>query len=55
MSEVFKNPKKGQENEQIDFDILILFGCLHCVQKKPSAKAIALYEVLQDGGLEAHK
>ena len=54
MSEVFKNPKKGQENEQIDFEYLTLFGCLHCVQKKPHAKAVALYEVLQDGGLEAH-
>ena len=58
LSEGFKKP--GLEADQIDHDSLLLFAILHCVeaprgQKKNVEKSIALYEVLQDGGLEAHK
>ena len=32
-----------------------MFALLHCISKKPAPKAKALYELLQDGGLEAHE
>ena len=40
--------------DQVDIDIFKCFGLFHC-QGKPEAKAICLYNILQDGGLEAHE
>ena len=33
LSDAFKNPKKGQSDEQIDKDYLMLFGLLHCADR----------------------
>lgn len=55
LSDAFKNPKKGHSDEQIDKDYLMLYGILHCADKKiPTEKAKGLYNVLQEGGMEVH-
>ena len=50
----FKDEKKGHTVEQIDADFLRVFGLLHC-GGKPRDKAICLYGILQEGGLERHE
>ena len=52
-SPFFKDPKENHDANQISVDYLKLFACFHC-SGKPRDKAIALYGILQDGGLEAH-
>ena len=32
-----------------------MFALLHCISESPATKAKALYELFQDGGLEAHE
>ena len=55
LSDIFKDPKRKQTAEQIDKDSLLIFGQLHCVDRiVPMEKTINLYELLQEGGLEAH-
>ena len=49
----FKDSKENHTADQISVDYLKLFACFHC-SAKPRDKAVALYEILQDGGLEAH-
>ena len=47
LSDAFKNPQKGQKADQIDKDYLLLYGLLHCVDKKtPLSKANGLYDIL---------
>lgn len=45
---------KGHDADQIDTNTLKMFSLLHCASKKPIEKATALYNILQEGGLEAH-
>lgn len=55
-SSAFKDDKKGQSEDEIDADILMMFGILHCRDKaKPVEKAKGLYDVLQEGGMDVHK
>ena len=53
-SGVFKNEAKGHTPEQIDTDYLRIFGLLHC-GGQPKDKAVALYAVLQEGGVDSHE
>jgi hypothetical protein len=53
-SDAFKDPKKNQTLTQIDMDYLILFGIIHC-QGNPTDKAEQWFDVLQEGGREAHE
>lgn len=47
LSDAFKDPKKNQAGEQIDKNILMLYGILHCSDSKiPINKAKALYDIL---------
>ena len=54
LSDEFKDPKANQQPDQIDVGILIMFCLLHCAGK-PYDRAVVLYGILQDGGLEAHE
>ena len=51
MSPAFKS--EGTEAGQIHADFLKAFALLHC-GGKPKDKSVALYEILQEGGLTAH-
>lgn len=53
-SPTFKDPEKGTDAHQIDADTLRCFALLHS-QGERNEKAVALYNILQDGGLEAHE
>jgi hypothetical protein len=53
LSDSFKNAEKGQAADQIDRDWLVCYGIIHCAGK-PMDKAIAFYNILQEGGLDAH-
>lgn len=53
-SDIFKNQKKGQAEDQIDSEILLIAGLLGCAAT-PNEKAVALYGILQEGGIEAHE
>jgi hypothetical protein len=53
LSETFKDAEKGTEADKIDVDTLKCFFLFHA-QGKERAKAVALYNILQEGGLEAH-
>lgn len=56
LSDAFKNPKNGQSDGQIDKDYLMLYGILHCADRKiPTEKAKGLYDVLQEGGMTVHE
>ena len=58
LSKVLHSPQfksKGHTEDQIDSNTVRMFALLHCVSKKPMPKAVALYNLLQDGGLEAHE
>lgn len=54
LSSVFKDAEKGTDAHQIDVDTLKCFALFHC-QAKKRAKAEALYNILQEGGLAAHE
>lgn len=55
LSDSFKDAKKGQAADQIDKDILIMYGLFHCADKAmPVQKARGFYNILQEGGMEAH-
>ena len=55
LSDAFKDPKKRQTVEQIDKNSLLIFGQLHCIDHLiPMDKAINLYELLQEGGVDRH-
>ena len=54
LSDAFKNEEKGQAADQIDRDWLVCYGLILCAGK-PMDKATAFYNILQEGGLEAHK
>ena len=55
ISDAFKDQKKGHTAEQIDKDSLLIFGQLHCIDHLiPMDKAINLFELLQEGGVERH-
>ena len=51
ISEEFK--KKENEKAQIDITYLKIFGLLHCVGSKQE-KAVQLFGILQEGGVEKH-
>lgn len=51
MSAAFKS--EGTEAGQIHADFLKAFALLHC-GGKPKDKSVALYDILQEGGLTAH-
>lgn len=51
MSSAFKSD--GTEAGQIHVDWLRAFALLHCAGK-PAEKSVALYDLLQEGGLSAH-
>ena len=53
LSSAFKDPEKGTEAHQIDANTLRCFALLHS-QGDRSEKAVALYNIVQEGGLEAH-
>lgn len=53
-SGVFKNEAKGHSAEQIDTDYLRMFGLLHC-GGQPKDKAVVLYGLLQEGGVDSHE
>ena len=58
LSEYFKNPREGQTASQIDVQYLKMFAMWHCVAGKTNGKmdrAKVLYDLLQEGGLDAHK
>jgi hypothetical protein len=48
LSPVFKNDEHNAE--QIDSQSMYIFGLLHC-EGSPKEKAVAFYNILQDGGL----
>jgi hypothetical protein len=51
-SQAFKSINKNLDDEEIDVTSLICMGLLHCKQEKKSQeKALAFYNVVQDGGL----
>ena len=54
LSAEFKDPKQGQQPDQIDFGILTMFSMLHC-NGTPMDRATILYSILQEGGLSAHE
>lgn len=55
-SAALKNPKHGQKADEIDGDYLICLGLLHCTQEKHSEeKALAFYDIIEEGGLETHR
>ena len=46
-SAAFRNPKKKQSEGQIDTEILLMYGILHCQDgRRPTNKANAFYEIL---------
>ena len=52
------NSLEHEKGDGIDYESLVCLAILHCVDKKkkpPVNKAIALYELLQDGGAEKQK
>ena len=53
-SSVFKNEAKGHTHEQLDTDYFRLWGLMHCGGLNRN-KAIGLYGVLQEGGIDAHE
>ena len=50
-SEVFCENNDGH----INYETLLCMGILHCVEKKKGTKAIALFNLLQEGGVEANE
>ena len=55
LSDAFKDKTKGQREGQIDKDILMIYGLMHCQDhRKMTNKANAFYEILQEGGFERH-
>ncbi len=50
----FKDEKMGMSEDQLSVTFLLLFGLLHC-KGKLDEKAIAFYNILQEGGLAAHE
>lgn len=50
----FKDENEGQSAEQIDFNYMMIYGFLHC-SGKPKDKVEVLFNILQEGGREAHK
>ena len=51
----FQSEHSDLSQQQIDKTKLIIFGLLNCVDaKKPVKKATAFYNILQDGGFDAH-
>ena len=55
-SVALKNPKHGQTADEIDGDYLICLGLLHCTQEKHSEeKALAFYDIIEEGGLKTHR
>lgn len=53
LSEQFKDSEKGTGEDQIDVDSLKIFALLHCSAKN-EVRAVAFYNILQEGGLTAH-
>ena len=53
-SSMFKNETKEHIGAKINTEYLRIFALLHCAGRK-SDKAIYLYELLQEGGLDRHK
>ena len=51
----FQSEHTDLAQQQVDKTKLIIFGLLNCVDaKKPVRKARAFYDILQDGGFDAH-
>jgi hypothetical protein len=53
-SSAFKDEAKGMTEDQISITYLLTFGLLHC-KGAHKDKAIALYNIIQDGGLAEHE
>lgn len=54
LSDAFKDEKAGTAGDQIDVGLLKIYALMHC-NSKPHDKAVAFYNILQEGGLEAHE
>ena len=54
LSKAFKDEKKGTKDDQIDAEMLKLYGLLNC-SGKPIDKTNAFYCILQEGGFERHE